>query len=189
MFNIVSRHNRWLFIIRFFIKILTQKQYIIFIQTCKRIVKIKSIQVKSRQIKYHIWPRFHLIWLRIVMYIERNKWVVNISDLNIAKIAALQYSNKRVENIFSVKIGVEADNLEKLWNNPTSYILIIMINWSIYCYSCKYYLLITQIGMDLKIIINRGNRCDIRFQPHHKFSKVLGLLRSNRMIPSSVKDE
>ena len=43
--------------------------------------------------------------------------------------------------------------------------------------------------MDLKININNSNRCDVRFQSHHKFAKVLGLLRNNKILPDSVKDE
>ena len=43
--------------------------------------------------------------------------------------------------------------------------------------------------MDLKIFINGGGRCDVRFQKHHKFTKVLGLLRHNKLLPDSIKDD
>jgi hypothetical protein len=43
--------------------------------------------------------------------------------------------------------------------------------------------------MELQIHINGGNRCDVRFEQHHKFKRVITLLRSNRIIPESVSED
>jgi len=44
-------------------------------------------------------------------------------------------------------------------------------------------------GMELQIHINGGNRCDVRFEHHHKFKRVITLLRSNKIIPETVNED
>ena len=48
------------------------------------------------------------------MYIEWYERTVHIPDLSIAKVIALQHSNKRVKDIFYISFGIEADNPKKL---------------------------------------------------------------------------
>jgi hypothetical protein len=42
--------------------------------------------------------------------------------------------------------------------------------------------------MELKILINGGNRCDVKFERHHTFERVIRLLKSNKILPEGLSD-
>ena len=39
--------------------------------------------------------------------------------------------------------------------------------------------------MELHLLIN-GQKCEVKFERHHTFDRVLGLLKENNLIPSNL---